>query len=233
MLPSDTTGWFLLRTDSFSFCAFSLSISRLLTYRSRPQRTPHQRVHERTEEDAEGSDAGTQSHLVSQEEDGEERLDASLGRSRDVVSERRGQTDLRNRHNSDEEAEDASQIHNAPEEERLEPARILPNGAALEDDDERNKQDDAVRVVLEVRETAQTNVKAQLPAIVINNGNHLLCADTVERNEERGEDAKKGSHKRKVDLSVRSNEEAENHNQTAHNHLERRTDIQEQITRCD
>ena len=149
------------------------------------------------------------------------------------MRERRRQTDLCNRHNADEESEDTSQIHNAPEEDRFESTRILHDRVALENDDEGNEKNDAVRVVLQVRGSVQTNVKAQLPAIVINNGNHLLCADTVERNEERGEDAKKGSHKRKVDLSVRSNEEAENHNQTAHNHLERRTDIQEQITRCD
>lgn len=219
-----------MRMESFSFCAFSLSISWLLTYRSPPQPTPHQRVHERTEEDTEGSKGGTHGHLVAQEEDGDESLHAGLGSSRDVVRERRRQTNLSNRHDADEESEDSSQVHNEPEEGGRESARVLPESITLENDDEGNEEDDTIRIVLKVIGRKQNNVKAQLPAIVINDRNHLLRIDTVERNEEGRHDTENGANQRKVDLSFRSNEKAENNDQAAQNHLERCADMEEEIT---
>ena len=55
------------------------------------------------------------------------------------MGQRRGQTNLRDRHDADQEAENASSVHNGPENGGGEGLHVLHNDVSLEDDDQRDE----------------------------------------------------------------------------------------------
>lgn len=73
-------------------------------------------------------------------------------------------------------------------------------------------------------------VKAELPAIVVNNGDHLLGVNAVQRNEERGQNSEDGADQGEVDLAIRADVKAKDYNGTAREDRERGLNSQEQVT---
>ena len=190
----------------------------------------HQRVHEGAQQHQRSADARAQRHGVAKEEVGDEGLDAGLGRTGDVVREGRGEADLGDGHDADQEAEDAGQVHHEPEGERDEGLGMLANDVPLEDEDHGDEEDGGVHVVLDVREGERRNIEAQFPGIVLHDGNHLLGVDTVQRHEKRRKHAKNGAQQREVDLAVSTHVKPIDHNQAAADDGQRGSNAQKQVT---
>lgn len=106
------------------------------------------------------------------------------------MSEGRGETDLGNGHDADQETKNAGKIHNSPEGERNERFGMITDNVSLEDEDHGNKEECGVHVVLEMKERKRRDVEAQFPGIILHDGNHLLGVNTVQRNEKRRKHAK-------------------------------------------
>ena len=73
-------------------------------------------------------------------------------------------------------------------------------------------------------------VKAELPAIVVNNGDHLLGVDAVQGDEEGGQNAEDGTDQGEIDLSVRTDVKAKDYNGTARDDCQRGLNPEEQVT---
>ena len=69
---------------------------------------------------------------------------------------------------------------------------------------------------------------AQYPTVVIHNTNHFLCINAIQRDKKRGKDTKESTKKRKFQLALRTNIKSRNHNSTADNYWNGRSDSQKQ-----
>lgn len=73
-------------------------------------------------------------------------------------------------------------------------------------------------------------VKAQLPAVVVDDGDHLLGVDAVQGDEEGGQNAEDGTDQGEINLSVRTDVKAKDYYGTARDDCQRGLNPEEQVT---
>ena len=146
------------------------------------------------------------------------------------MGQRRGQTDLSDGDDADQEAEDARSVHDGPENGGGEGFDVLEDDASLESENQRDEQDRRVHVVLWITGELKGYVKAQLPAVVVDDGDHLLGVDAVQGDEEGGQNAEDGTDQGEIDLSVRADVKAKDYDGTARDDCQRGLNPEEQVT---
>lgn len=163
------------------------------------------------------------------ERNGQNGLNARLRRPADVVRQRRGQLDLQDRHDADQKPEQSRQRHQCPEEEGRKIGGVLGNDVSLEEENQWDEENRTVHIVLRVRRREGEDEIAQLPTVVVHDGNHLLGEDAVEGDEQRRAHAEEGARQRKVHLTFASDVESKDHDRAANDHGQRRHDMQKEI----
>mmetsp|Transcript_20422 Transcript_20422/g.59115 ORF Transcript_20422/g.59115 Transcript_20422/m.59115 type:complete len:292 (-) Transcript_20422:437-1312(-) len=135
-----------------------------------------------------------------------ERLDGRLGRARNIVRQGRGGLDLQDRHNADGKAEESRHGHGRPEGGRNQlVVHVLHDGLSLEVGDEGYEEEACIDVVVE----------GETPVIVVDDRQYLLGEYRIERDEERGHDARARPQEGKVDFAVPPHEEPEDDHEEA------------------
>ena len=73
-------------------------------------------------------------------------------------------------------------------------------------------------------------VKAQLPAVVVDDGDHLLGVNAVQGDEEGGQNSEDGTDQGEIDLAIRTDVKAKDYNGTARDDCQRGFNPEEQVT---
>lgn len=189
----------------------------------------HHRVHERAQQHTTRPNHRPQRDRLVHERNRQNGLNARLRRPTDVVRQRRRQLDLQDRHNTDQKPEQSCQRHQCPEEEGSEIGSVLGNDVSFKEKNQWDEENRTVHIVLRIRRREDEDEKAQLPTVVVHDGNHLLGEDAIERDEQRRAHAEEGARQRKVNLTFASNVETKDHDRAANDHGQRRHNMQKEI----